>query len=524
MNNKSINIRFFILSILALNYLIPILFFGNVTLFYHDALEAEIVYNHVIGKYLEGNKEAFSLFLNEQIQIEYLRRVFQPFIFLYVIFETETAYWVTDILVKIISYLSFYVLAKNICKEKYYCCLVGVLYASINLPTHIGLGFAIVPYLIYLINFKNVLRFRNYLIIIFAGINTDIVTIIYSIPVLFILSIILNDSLNIKIFKRYLLVILIFFASILVSNLNLLSIYFGNYEIHRLEFTKDYYSLTQFIISFFKNLFYIPTSFNWGFFYSLPILIFLPLLYLSFIFLKDKKTKFIFSLILTIIFLIEIINVEIFGQIKSNLLGSLNFDYFKKILPFIFCISILIILSNKKFILRKALIAAVSLSIFISQINSSIIPFYKKFILNEPNYRNIYTFKEYYLHDDYKKLKKIIQNEKTISVGIDPMIAIINDIATIDGYHNIYPLSYKKKFRKIIEKELEKNLVLQKYYDNWGSRVYAFQSDPNEILINFEEAKNLGAKYVISTQDLGVDGLKLVCSKCSKYVKLFYIE
>ena len=179
LNNKSINTKFFILSILALNYLIPILFFGNVTLFYHDALEAEIVYNHVIGKYLEGNKEAFSLFLNEQIQIEYLRRVFQPLIFLYVIFETETAYWITDILVKIISYLSFYVLAKKICKDKYYCCLVGVLYASINLPTHIGLGFAIVPYLIYLINFKNILRFKNYLIIIFSGINTDIVTIIY---------------------------------------------------------------------------------------------------------------------------------------------------------------------------------------------------------------------------------------------------------------------------------------------------------------------------------------------------------
>ena len=117
LNNKSINIKFFILSVLALNYLIPIFFFGNITLFYHDALEAEIVYNDVIGKYLQGNKEAFSLFLNEQIQKEYLRRVFQPFIFLYVIFETEVAYWITDILVKIISYSSFYVLAKNIYKE-----------------------------------------------------------------------------------------------------------------------------------------------------------------------------------------------------------------------------------------------------------------------------------------------------------------------------------------------------------------------------------------------------------------------
>ena len=92
MNNKSINIRFFILSILALNYLIPILFFGNVTLFYHDALDSEIVYNHVIGKYLNGNKEAISLFLNDQIKLEYLRRLYQPFTYLYMLLDTEVAY------------------------------------------------------------------------------------------------------------------------------------------------------------------------------------------------------------------------------------------------------------------------------------------------------------------------------------------------------------------------------------------------------------------------------------------------
>ena len=104
------------------------------------------------------------------------------------------------------------------------------------------------------------------------------------------------------------------------------------------------------------------------------------------------------------------------------------------------------------------------------------------------------------------------------------MIAIVNGISTIDGYHNIYPLSYKKKFRKIIEKEIDKNTNFKKYYDNWGSRIYAFVNDPNEISINFSEAKNLGADFVISKYDLNSNNLELVCDDCSKFLKLYSIH
>ena len=71
------------------------------------------------------------------------------------------------------------------------------------------------------------------------------------------------------------------------------------------------------------------------------------------------------------------------------------------------------------------------------------------------------------------------------------MIAVMNDIHVIDGYYVIYPLSYKIKFRKIIEDELNQNQKLKKYYDDWGNRVYLFFSDKNNLLINFKEAKKL---------------------------------
>ena len=104
------------------------------------------------------------------------------------------------------------------------------------------------------------------------------------------------------------------------------------------------------------------------------------------------------------------------------------------------------------------------------------------------------------------------------------MVAVMNDIATIDGYHNIYPLHYKYKFRKVIEKELESNIEVRKYFDGWGSRLYTFSNNASKILIDFNEAKKLGAEYVISKHDLSSNGLKLICDDCSSYVKLYYIQ
>ena len=102
-----------------------------------------------------------------------------------------------------------------------------------------------------------------------------------------------------------------------------------------------------------------------------------------------------------------------------------------------------------------------------------------------------------------------------MSVGLDPLVAVMSNISVIDGYHNIYPLNYKIRFRKIIEKELEKNIELKNYYDNWGSRVYAFYNDENNIMLNFQSAKTLGANYIISKFPIKNNKLKIICSKCN---------
>ena len=80
---KKHELHIIFLIILSLNYIIPLLIFGKITLFYHDTLDSEIVFNYIIGKSLSEDFNYLKLFLNEEIKIEFLRRAFQPFIILY---------------------------------------------------------------------------------------------------------------------------------------------------------------------------------------------------------------------------------------------------------------------------------------------------------------------------------------------------------------------------------------------------------------------------------------------------------
>tara|TARA_B100000900_G_C20444199_1_gene660326 strand:- start:95 stop:565 length:471 start_codon:yes stop_codon:yes gene_type:complete len=155
-----------------------------------------------------------------------------------------------------------------------------------------------------------------------------------------------------------------------------------------------------------------------------------------------------------------------------------------------------------------------------------VVPFVKTYIYKtEPNYKNIYTFKGYYSYDEYLEIKQIIENKRTISIGLNPMIAAINGIKIIDGYYNVYPLSHKKRYRKIIEDEVENNYFLKNNYDEWGNRIMVYfnsKEDPNDNKIKFNEAKKLGVDYVISKYNLQNKSLKIV-KKINDHLYLFKI-
>ena len=209
---------------------------------------------------------------------------------------------------------------------------------------------------------------------------------------------------------------------------------------------------------------------------------------------KLKNTFYIFSIcsILTSQFLIplkEITENYLKESLKTNTLNELKTNFKKNN----YAESFSILFKNKK-------------------------SFNKKLNLDVKNYT---TFDQYYDFENYKFIKNIVKDSRTISIGADPMVAVMNDIKVIDGYHTVYPLRYKKKFKNIIKKELDNNDQLKKYYENWGNRIYAFYNNSDNLLIDFYEAKKIGAEYVISEFLINNDKLNLVCKKCNNSNTLF---
>lgn len=530
-NLNLMNIRnqyhLFFISLILMNYLFPLLIFNQITLFYHDNLDSIIVYNHILGKIYKGDPSSIDIFLSGKISIEYLRHLMNPYSLLYALFNTELAYWIIDFLVKITCYFSFYSIARKINNNFFLCSLISCLFACTNIRTTDGFGTAIFPYLIYLILYKQNLSLKHYIIIIFSGLNTDLVKDIYAIPFIILVIFIINKKFIIEKLRQIIKVSSLFFISIIISNLNLIYSQLFSSPFHRDEFFREPISFLNNLYIFFIDLFRIPIELTWTFFYNLPYVIFLvPLILLSF-FSKNKIVQKFLILIFLVHFFQFFLNLEIITNVRNNASGFIknyHFTWIQSYLPILYVFLFTYLIKEKENS-HKFLIYPTIISILFFQINSSMLPIAKKYVLKEGNdYENIYTFKGYYSKESYREIKNVVGNKRVLSVGLDPMVAVMNNIKTIDGYHALYPLSYKKKFRTVIQEELEKNENLQKYYDHWGSRVYAFTSNPNNIKINFKAAKKIGADYVISKFNLNSDDLVLKCKKCRNNLYLYEIE
>lgn len=520
LNKFNRNEHYIFLSILLLSYITPLIFFGNITLFYNDTLDAEIIYNKILGKILIGDADEIKIFLNGEIKTDYLRRAFFPSIFLYSYFSTELAYWITDILVKLISYFSFFILAKKINKNLYICAFVACLYASMNIFTWTDFGLAILPYLVYLILYKKILNIKHIGIIIFFGINSDVVMTGMFVPILIIFFLFFDRAK----FLNSLKVLSLFSICIIAINWHLIFIGLNSsIELHREEFLRPSLSFTNTLISYFKTLSGITffNNFSSGFFRSLPFsFLQIPIL-IAFFLTKDNKIKISLLAIILTSFFIELVKYEGIANLinnSENIFKTLTWDYMKRAEIFFFAFALIYIL-KKKSLYTKILTVFIFTSIILFQINSLIVPFVKDKIYKTENYQNLFTFDGYYNYYDYSKIKKIVKNKRILSVGVDPMVAVYHDINVMDGYHTIYPLSYKKKFRKIIEKELEANLFFKNYYDNFGSRVYStlyHPTDVNNIRLNFKAAKELGANFIISKYKLDSYDISLISDGCFK--------
>ena len=563
---EEVKVHLIFLFILSLFYLIPYFLVGQLILNPHDLLDSEIVYNHIIGRIYRGDIESINLFLAGEFKWYFLKGILRPLILLYAFFETEAAYWLTDILVKLISYTCFFKLSRRLNCSVFNSALIACLFASyIDAKTHFGLGIATFPYLIYLVIKNKNLSLKHYCLLAFIGLNFDLALHMFVIPILFFASLALcprYQSYNFKLFFKISFVLLFF---IFLSNSNLIYVQLFSEPSFRTSYFTEVSDLN--LITNFKSLikafFSIPTiKGNSYFFHYLPFTCYQFFIILISLFSKNRISYLLLLVIFIILSVGFILNLEFVNSIRNNsegLFKTLHWEYIELTLPVL--LGLLFVVTSQPMIKRtKYLIyPIIFLSLIAAQIRISIVPLGKHFLsfnnlsvveknqfrksfhdqkyglfikdiikfkenrlkYSNQSFKSLYTFKGYYNYENYKYIKSLVGDSRTISIGLDPMAAVVNDISVIDGYHPLYPLSYKLKFRKVIEKQLNYYQDLKKYYDDWGGRVYTYVQDPKIIKINFLQAKLLGAEYVISKYLLSNQILLSICEKCNDSPELF---
>jgi hypothetical protein len=193
---------------------------------------------------------------------------------------------------------------------------------------------------------------------------------------------------------------------------------------------------------------------------------------------------------------------------RVSLLTSFNFGRFHYLRPMI--IYLLFALSLKMIWdqggrLKYLVYALIAAQLFVLIPNNE-----------EIKYKNQPSYAQYFAEDEFKEIKEYIDRPleefRVVSIGMHPNIAQYNGFYTLDSYSNIYPLSYKNEFRKIIEPELNKNKALREYFDYWGGRCYIFVDELGKkyqfskhskqtiknLSLNTKQLKKMGGQYILS--------------------------
>ncbi|MFP9130804.1 DUF6044 family protein [Niallia sp. BSM11] len=193
---------------------------------------------------------------------------------------------------------------------------------------------------------------------------------------------------------------------------------------------------------------------------------------------------------------------------RVSLLTSFNFGRFHYLRPMI--IYVLFALSLKMIWdkggrLKYVVYALIAAQLFVLIPNNE-----------EIKYKNQPSYAQYFAEDEFKEIKEYINKPldsfRVVSIGMHPNVAQYNGFYTLDSYSNIYPLSYKEEFRKIIEPELNKNKGLREYYDYWGGRCYIFVDELGKkyqfskhskksiknLSLNTNQLQKMGGQYILS--------------------------
>ncbi|RZO49194.1 MAG: hypothetical protein EVA76_02735, partial [Candidatus Pelagibacterales bacterium] len=369
---KTNHIHLLFIFLLSLNYIIPLIFFGQVIIVPHDNLDGGVVYDHIISKIYKGNIESINYFLAGNIKWYYFEELFYPINILHYVLNDKLFYFSDEIIKKLLAYFSFYLLAKSLHQTKFNSALGGILYSSIiNIQMPLGFGLPLFPYILYLLVNKNSIRKKHYFFLFLIGLNSSLIQDFFAFIFLIPLSIILrNKKNNLNIYLQIFSTILI---GLILSNIHLIIGSVLSDAIHREAWVGDNNILLPFIKTF--TLFFTYTNYNNNYFvFYIPVIILTILIFFLSTISHEKKIRLLFLFIIFILILKSIVHHNIIDHILIGILEifkGYNFQRLDRILPITTTLLFILLISNSKYInFRKILFLLCFLSIFSLQLKT----------------------------------------------------------------------------------------------------------------------------------------------------------
>ncbi|MFH1005147.1 MAG: DUF6044 family protein [Bacteroidota bacterium] len=504
-------------------YLSPYIFFlSKAQILIHDNLDSMVLMHKILaesGKIFSSNNFPIPAVMNGVPRIA-LGSGFNMIVLLYYLFPTQIAYSINIILIHLIAFIGMYLFARKYFflhhKDELLICGISLSYALLPFWPSAGLSIAGLPLLLFaLINiYKKDERWYNWIIIfLFPFYSNLFFSSLFFIPLLLIFPLYYVYE-NKTIHWKFIIAITLLTIMYLAVEYRMIANYLiGDFVTHRVEMEKAGMLNLKGVIgtSLLHFIFgqYHAESMHF------PIIMFLGAV--GIFFSKDKFRKNIILLLICLAFLISLSYKIIDWTALDGLKNKIHFlNYFQirfyTIFPLLwYCILGLSVASlleriKYKFILYIFIFLQIGFNI-IGTNNNEENAFINTFITSGKN--DYYaSFDDYFQPVFFNQIKKSITEDpksfNVLCVGFVPAIAQYNGIQTLDGYLSFYSLEYKRKFRKIIQCELEKNEFYRLYFDKWGSRCYVFLSEHpknnviSQLSIDTKELKQMNCKYIFS--------------------------
>lgn len=505
--NKN-NLYFYFAGLfLLLFYYVPFLFETTAVVHIHDNLDDALPKYKLVYFYFKDGIS--NLALNGNLSIFALPVLLQPSNLFYLINNHEVAYLLNDIFVRLIAYFGVLLLANYFRAGVIVSVLTALMFSFSVSYTSFGLSVAGLPVVLWVLltadNHKTKLDIAlKSLLVFMVGMDVWLsLSGLFFLILIFPILLVLKARLGLFVF----LYLFVFTAGMVLGNLNIIFMEkFSGVVWHRTEFAfiKSHPISVDGIIlnikNIIKNTLYFKSSIWYHMTYATLGVALIVAIILSFFTRNRTQVLLILSLILLAAVQYELYYGYIYNYLVSvgGIFVSLNLARFFFVVSLLVVLAVLLVgrVTGKRFaILSSALVLQIMFVLYATPHWNAV----ARLILSKPASETYSKINTYYEPEWFNEVKKYTDEDTIISVGIDPMKAVVNKIPTLDGYYQMYPLEYKNKFRDVIRISLQESGRAD-YYNYWGSRVYTFHDPDKPESIDFCAANKLGAKYIVSSK------------------------